>query len=58
MWLVDCRSDGNDAKHRDDQLRHVDDASWVKPAMQIFSDSAQPWVQLRGEMQCFPKMPV
>jgi hypothetical protein len=35
----------------------LDDASWVKPAMQIFCDSAQQWVQLGGEMQLFPKMP-
>src|SRR5580700_11378820 len=35
----------------------LDDASWVKPAMQIFCDSAQPWVRLGGEMQRFPKMP-
>jgi len=36
----------------------LDDSSWVKPAMQIFCDSAQPWVELGGEMQRFPKMPV
>ena len=35
----------------------LDDASWVKPSMQIFCDSAHPWVQLGGEMQRFPKMP-
>ena len=35
----------------------LDDSSWVKPSMEIFCDSAQPWVQLRGEMQRFPKMP-
>ena len=35
----------------------LDDTSWVKPAMQIFCGSAQPWVQPGGEMQCFPKMP-
>ena len=35
----------------------LDDPSWVKPAMQIFCDSAQPWVQLGGEMKTFPKMP-
>jgi hypothetical protein len=35
----------------------LDDASWVKPGMQIFCDSAQPWVQLQGEMKSFPKMP-
>ena len=35
----------------------LDDASWLKPAMQIYCDSAQPWVQLGGEMQSFPRMP-
>ena len=35
----------------------LDDASWVKPGMQIFCDSAQSWVHLGGEMQRFPKMP-
>jgi len=35
----------------------LDDPSWVKPGMQIYCDSAQPWVQLGGEMQCFAKMP-
>ena len=31
----------------------LDDPSWVKPAMQIFCDSAQPWVQLGGGLQSF-----
>jgi len=35
----------------------LDDPSWVKPGMQIYCDSAQPWVQLSGEWQRFPKMP-
>jgi len=35
----------------------LDDPSWLKPAMQIYCDSAQPWVDLAGEMQRFPKMP-
>jgi hypothetical protein len=35
----------------------LDDPSWVKPQMQIYCDSAQPWVKLEGEMQRFPKMP-
>ena len=35
----------------------LDDPSWVKPAMEIFCDSAQPWVHLEGEMHRFPKMP-
>ncbi len=36
----------------------LDDPSWVKPAMEIFCDSAQPWVELGGERQRFPKMPM
>jgi len=35
----------------------LDDASWVKPGMEIYCDSAQPWVSLSGERQRFPKMP-
>jgi hypothetical protein len=35
----------------------LDDASQFKPTMQIYCDSAQPWVKLGGEMQSFPKMP-
>ncbi|MBV9251919.1 MAG: GFA family protein [Acetobacteraceae bacterium] len=35
----------------------LDDPSWVKPAMQIFCDSAQPWVHLGGEIKSFPRMP-
>jgi hypothetical protein len=35
----------------------LDDPSWVKPAMQIYCDSAQPWVELGGKMQSFAKMP-
>jgi hypothetical protein len=35
----------------------LDDASWVKPGMEIFCDSAQPWVNLDGDRQRFPKMP-
>ena len=35
----------------------LDDTSWVKPTMEIYCDSAQPWVQLGGGMQRFPKMP-
>ncbi len=35
----------------------LDDSSWVKPAMEIYTDSAQPWVALGGERQRFPKMP-
>lgn len=36
----------------------LDDPSWVRPTMQIYCDSAQPWVQLGGGlMKTFPKMP-
>ncbi len=35
----------------------LDDPSWVKPAVEIYCDSAQPWVSLQGGMQRFPKMP-
>ncbi|HVZ09662.1 GFA family protein [Rhodopila sp.] len=34
----------------------LDDPTWVKPAMQIFCDSAQSWAVLPG-LQAFPKMP-
>ena len=34
----------------------LDDPSWVQPAVEIFCDSAQPWVALGGGMQRFPKM--
>lgn len=36
----------------------LDDTSWVQPAMQIYCDSAQPWVSLEGEMHRFPRMPM
>jgi hypothetical protein len=35
----------------------LDDTSWLRPTMQVFCDSAQPWVQLAGEMHSFAKMP-
>jgi hypothetical protein len=35
----------------------LDDTSWIKPAMEIYCDSAQSWVQLTGDRQRFPKMP-
>ena len=34
----------------------LDDASWVKPTMQIYCDSAQPWARL-PDLQSFAKMP-
>jgi len=35
----------------------LDDTSWVKPTMQIYCDSAEPWVKLEGDLQRFPGMP-
>jgi hypothetical protein len=35
----------------------LDDSSWVKPTIEIYRDSAQPWVQLSGDRPRFPKMP-
>jgi hypothetical protein len=35
----------------------LDDPSWVKPQMEIFCDSAQPWVKLEGQHHRFAKMP-
>ena len=34
----------------------LDDASWVKPVMEIYCDSAQPWTREHAEMQSHPKM--
>ena len=34
----------------------LDDASWVRPAMEIYCDSAQPWTRQQVEMQSHPKM--
>lgn len=35
----------------------LDDTSWLKPTMEIYCDSKQPWVELGGGLQRFPKMP-
>jgi hypothetical protein len=35
----------------------LDDTSWLRPTTQVYCGSAQPWVQLGGDMQRFPKMP-
>ena len=35
----------------------LDDRSWVKPQSEIYCDSAQPWVQLGGELKRFAKLP-
>jgi hypothetical protein len=34
----------------------LDDPSWVKPTMEIYCDSAQPWVQLGDGMERFAGM--
>src|SRR5260370_40875309 len=34
----------------------LSDPSWVRPSMEYYCDNAQPWVQLGGGMQRFPKM--
>jgi hypothetical protein len=35
----------------------LDDPSWVKPSMEIYCDSKQPWVALSGDWKSFPQMP-
>jgi hypothetical protein len=35
----------------------LDDARWVKPTSQIYCASAQPWVELGGDMKRFDKVP-
>jgi hypothetical protein len=35
----------------------LDDPSWVRPQSQIYCGSAQPWVQLGGEIKRFAKVP-
>lgn len=35
----------------------LDDTSTLKPQMEIYCDSAQPWVSLGGGLPKFPKMP-
>lgn len=34
----------------------LDDPSWVRPAMEIYCDSAQPWTREHVEMESHPKM--
>jgi hypothetical protein len=38
-------------------LGTLDDPGAVKPAIQIFCDSALPWAVLGGDTPSFPKMP-
>jgi hypothetical protein len=35
----------------------LDDPGWVKPTLQIYCASAQPWVELGGAMKRFDKVP-
>jgi hypothetical protein len=35
----------------------LDDTSWLQPTMEVYCDSAQPWVALGGGLRRFPKMP-
>ena len=35
----------------------MDDASWLKPSMHIYTDSAQPWAYIPPEAKRYPKMP-
>jgi hypothetical protein len=35
----------------------LDDPSGVKPAAQIYCASAQPWIELGGQMQSFERAP-
>jgi hypothetical protein len=35
----------------------LDDPSWYKPAMDIFTASAQPWDYMNPELPKFPKGP-
>jgi hypothetical protein len=35
----------------------LDDTSWLSPSVELFCDSAQPWVALKGELKRFARMP-
>jgi len=35
----------------------LDDPSWYRPAMDIYTDSAQPWDYMNPDLPKFPKMP-
>ena len=35
----------------------LDDTSWLKPTMEIYCDSKQPWVSLDSGLQSFARMP-
>lgn len=59
-----CPSCGSLITHTADMMQGLtmlaigtmDDAAWVKPAMQIYCDSALPWSAV-SDVQSFPKMP-
>ena len=35
----------------------LDDTSWPKPTMQLFCDSAQPWVAISHDTKNYARMP-
>ena len=35
----------------------LDDTSWLRPTMEVWCESEQPWVRQGGERQRFPRMP-
>jgi hypothetical protein len=35
----------------------LDDASWLEPAMHIYTSTAQPWARIPEDMPQYPKMP-
>jgi len=35
----------------------LDDASWLKPTVQLFCDSAQPWIPIPADITKFARMP-
>lgn len=35
----------------------LDETGWLKPALQIYCASAQPWVDFGGGMKRFDRMP-
>lgn len=39
------------------QAGSLDDSSWFKPAVEIYTASAQPWDRLSPDLPKFPKMP-
>lgn len=36
----------------------LDETGWVKPTMQIYCEAEQAWVDLGGDLQRFPQMPM